>query len=1058
MTPDETEPQQDAPQSEEIQPEERINPIARFAVERRVTMSMMVLGILVLGWISLQRLPLEFLPAFSSSSISVRASYPSSSPDEVERLIVRPLEDALGTINGIDTLSATASASSGELNVSFYDDADMEMAMVDVRDRVDRVRHLLPDDLEQIRIRRFQSTDIPVLSAHLSSTWEEEKLYDFSEIVIQRRLERLPGVAAVNIRGLRTPELQIRMDPQRMEAYGLDVRDLTSAMRGANLNVSAGDLREGNRKLLVRAVGEFRSLDEIRRLPVGDGRLRLSDVADVVYTFPRQDNFSFLNGQSALSLSINKASTANLLEVVDVVKDELAVIGALPEAEGFTYRIYRDASIDVRKGLGQLEQAGLIGVLLAIGAVFFFLRRFRTTALVALAIPISVVFTFVIMYFLRQLGMSDITLNVISLTGLMLALGMLVDNSIVVIESIFRHRNDLGEDARTATLRGTSEVAMPIIASTATTLCVFIPLIFMASSMGGFMRFMMDIGVTISIVSVAALLISLTVVPMVAAILLKNQEAKETAFLDWLIRAYGRTIHFTLHHRVLFFIVASGLLWGSFELLGSIERTFGARSVERQVTVKVDVPRQYALEQTAALYEEIYGILESHREELGIADVSYNYDRGTGRARGGWGRGRRMEIFLVDEDQSSLSTIEVQNKIRELMPEKAGVELRIDQARGHGGGMSGITVELMGDDSSVLELLASQLSQRLSRLPMIRDVDTSLEDGDQEIHVAVNRDRALQTGLSTQAVAFTVNNALSGRAASYFKTEAREIDMIMQYPEEERETLDQLKNVPVFANGSSLPLASMADFSFVPGPRSIRRENRQSKVTVTANTTDPKMGFAAMGAVRGIMSEFAVPPGYSWSFGRWTRWQAEDGAGSAFALIFGVILVYMLMAALFESFVHPFTIMFAVPFAFIGVGVVMKLANQQLSNNAYIGLIILVGVVVNNAIVLVDQINRLRKEGLPMEEAIVLGGQHRLRPIMITAVTTILGMLPMVAPFILPQYFGSVEGRAGQWAPVGLVIMGGLTTSTFLTLLIIPTIYSVVEDVSSFFRRVARAV
>ncbi len=1043
----------------EARPMRGINPIVRFAVERRITMTMAVLGILVLGWISLQRLPLEFLPSFSSDSVSVNANYRSSSPEEVERLIVRPLEDSLGTINGIETLSASASADSANVSITFVDGVDMEMAVVDVRDRLDRVRHLLPDDLDRIRIRRFQSSDIPIMSFQVSAEWPDERLYDFAETVVQRRLERLPGVAQVQIRGLRTPELQIRLDPGRLEAHGLDVRDLLAHLRDSNLNLTGGDLREGTRKLLVRTVGEFESLDEIRRLPVGAGGLRLADVAEVVYTFPEQQEFNYLNGVSALTVRINKASTSNLLEVVDGVKAELDVIRELPEAAGLGLRIYHDASIDVRKGIGQLSQAGLLGGTLAILAVFGFLRRFRTTLLVAIAIPVSVVFTFVIMFFLRQSGTLDITLNVISLSGLMLALGMLVDNSIVVIESIFRHRNELGQDARTAALKGTSAVALPIIASTATTLCVFLPLIFLASG-GGFTRYSKDIGVTISIVSVAALLIALTVVPMVAAFLLKDQAARPSRLLDWLNTSYAGVLRFTLRHRFAFVIAVGLMLFGSWRLFTSIERTFSSRTLERQVTLNVDTPRQYSLEQTRALFDELYALVDSRRDELGIADISHSYDRGTGRSRSSWRRGRRLNIYLLDEDESELSTSEVQNKIREMLPVKAGVKLKMAQARGHGSS-GGVTVELMGEDNSVLQLLAGQLESRLTALPMIRDVDTSLEDGDQEIHIQVARERALEMGLSSRAVAFTVNNALSSRAVSHFKTEAREVDLVMQYAEEERETLDQLKKVPVFraaGREAALPLSALAEFEYVPGPRSIQRENRLSKVTVTANTSDPRAAFGALRGVQEIMSGFAMPPGYSWSFGRWTRFQQRDQGSSAFTLIFAVVLIYMLMAALFESFTQPFTIMFAVPFAFIGVGVVMKLANQPRDNMTEIGLLILMGLVVNNAIVLIDHINSLRLGGMKIREAIILGGQHRLRPIVITAVTTILGLLPMVAPFFLPQIFGTLEGRAAQWAPVGLIIMGGLTTSTFLTLMIIPTIYSLIDDLSKFFWRVARTV
>ena len=490
----------------------KTNPLAAFAVDRKITMGMILLGIFVLGWLSLTRLPLEFLPTFSSSSIWVSASYPSSSPEEVERLIVRPLEESLGTINGIETMSASASAGSGSVSLTFLDGTDMDMAAVDVRDRVDRVRHLLPDDLERITIRRFQSTDIPVLSLHASAEWPKERLMDFAESVMQRRLERLEGVAQVTISGLIVPKVQIDIDPARLRAHRVSVRELVSRMRADNRNLSAGDIKEGSRKLLVRAVGEMTTVEEIRRMPVNEHGVVLADVADVSYSFPRQENWNYLNGIESLTVRVNKVSTSNLLEVVDRVKEELAAIEALPAADGLEMRVYHDASTDVRKGLTQLRNAGLFGCGLAIMAVFLFLRRWRTTLLVAVAIPISIIFTFVLIYFMRQGGLSDITLNVVSLAGLMLALGMLVDNSIVVIESIFRHRNELGEDARSAALNGTSDVALPIIASTATTLCVFIPIVFMGGS-GWMQTYFKNIATTVCIVMTASLLVALTVVP-----------------------------------------------------------------------------------------------------------------------------------------------------------------------------------------------------------------------------------------------------------------------------------------------------------------------------------------------------------------------------------------------------------------------------------------------------------------------------------------------------------------------------------------------------------------
>ena len=1034
---------------------ERINPIVRFAVERRVTMGMVILGILVLGWLSLTRLPLEFLPTFSSSNISVTAIYPSSSPEEIERLIVQPLEDSMGTINGLDTLSASASAGTARISASFVDGTDMDLAAVEVRDRVDRARHLLPDDLERISIRRFQSDDIPVLRFDLSATWPEEQLYDFAERTVQRRLERLEGVAQVTVAGLRLPELQVNLDPARMNAHRIDVRTLVSRLR-ENVNLSAGEIREGNRKLLVRAVGEFSTPDEIRRMPINGDGLRLSDVAEVTYTFPQQEQFNFLNGVEALTVSVLKTSTANLLEVVDRVKVEIGEISRLPGTEGLGVRIYHDSSRDVRQGLGQLRDAGLVGGLLAILAVYFFLRRFRTTLLVALAIPISVVATFVLIYFLRQAGVLDITLNVVSLAGLMLALGMLVDNSIVVIESIFRHRNELGEDARTAALAGTSEVALPIVASTATTLCVFLPIIFLTAG-GRFRLYLENIGITVCIVIVSSLVVALTVVPMAAAIVLRHQSARPSRLFTWMTGVYGNILTFTLRHRFVFVVGILLLFAGSIHLFSTIQQSFATRSLEREVVIHVDTPRQYSLAQTAAVYDEVYRILDSQREELDIADISYSYDRSTGRSRGGWRRSRQINVYLKDEEESGLRTLETRERIRGLLPTVAGVNLRIATSRGRGGS-SGVEVQLMGDDMAVLELVSQAVVERLAAIPAIRDVDTSLESGDQEIHVRVDGERILQAGLTTQSVAFTVNNALSSRAVSHFEANDREIDLVMQYREEDRETLEQLKNVPVFAEDTPLPLGALAEFDLVAGPRSIERENHQAKLTITANTTDPMATFGALRQVQQVLDSIALPPGYEWSFGRWNRYAQQDQQSGWFALLFALPLVYLLMAALFESFTQPFAIMFSVPFAMLGVGVVMKLANQPWDNMTMIGLIVLMGVVVNNAIVLINHVNFLRKEGYDRNRAIVLGGQHRLRPILITAVTTILGMLPLVAPILLPGVFGPVEGRAASWAPIGLVILGGLTTSTFLTLIILPTLYSLIDDLTAFAGRVRRAV
>jgi len=975
-----------------------VHPLIRFAVERRVTMFMATLGVLVLGWLSLTRLPLEFLPLFQSSNISVRVPYQSSSPEEIARSIIWPLEDSLGTINGVRLLRSRASGSSASVDIEFQDGTDMELAAVDVRDRIDRVRNELPSDVEQIYVRRFESTDIPVLRSSLSAPWDQDELNDFVEDVLLPRIERLEGVAQAEVWGMLSRELRIELLPDRMAAHGVDVRELRQILQSNHVNVSGGYLREGSRRLLVRTVGEFKTPDEIRELPIrGDG-LRVGDVADVKFGYPDKYEHNFLNGVEAINLSVNKASDANLLEVVNRVKAELEAIRQTPEGQGLEFRHFHDTSIDVRQGLTELGRSGLIGGGLAIVFMFLFLRKFRTTLLVALAVPLSLVMTFVMMYLGRQAGVTEITLNVMSLMGLMLAIGMLLDNSIVVIESIFRHRQELGADAKTAALGGASDVAMPIICSTMTTMCVFVPLIFFGSGGGGpgsFGRFMGDIGTTVCVVMLGSLVISLTVVPMMAAILLRSESKRRFKLLDRMNDLYGRTLVFTLRHRFIFTIVIGALLYGSWVLYNSIERSYNQPSQGRALTVFVETPRQMGMDERLALYEEVYAMLDSRRDEWEIADIAHQVRRGGGRSRG-YGGSNRFEVYLKPEEVSELSTDEVTELIREAMPQRVGVLFKLARTEygPPGSGRSGMDVELIGDDVGTLELLVPRITERLRRIPIVGDIDNSFESGDDEIRVSVNRERALQGGLSSQAVAMTVE---------------------------------------------------------------VERENRRSKVEIDVTAAGGTPGFMLRRPVQMALADVPLPPGYEWSLGRRFMEAEEDASRAVLAMILATVLIYMIMAALFEDFLQPFTIMLSIPFAFIGVGLIMYLAGQPRDSSSSMGLLILAGIVVNNAIVLIDHINRLRREGIARHEAIVLGGKNRLRPILMTAVTTILGLSPMVAPFFLPQVFGQPEGRAAFWAPVGLVILGGLTTSTFLTLLVIPTVYSLVDDVKLFVQRVVRA-
>jgi HAE1 family hydrophobic/amphiphilic exporter-1 len=622
---------------------------------------------------------------------------------------------------------------------------------------------------------------------------------------------------------------------------------------------------------------------------------------------------------------------------------------------------------------------------------------------------------------------------------------------------VFRHKQELGEDAWTATLRGASEVVLPIAASTLTTMCVFLPMVFMQSG-GRFAGFMQNIGLTVVVVMAASFIVAVTVVPMVAARLLKKERSRSHPFFDRVSTYYGRSLRFMLRHRLAFATLTVVVLVWSWNLYQGIGRTQMAHSFERFLRINVDVPKSYSVEQKRDLYDAVYAMLDERREELDIANITHSFRRSAGRSRG-WGGGNRFDIYLLDEEQATRDTAEIRDEIESMLPQHPGIKFTLGRSmRGHGSSGSGIEMVLKGDRMEILEVLSARIVNALRAVPGLKDVDSSLESGDEEVHVRPDAERVLQAGLTTRAVGQSISSALSSRPVSYFEVEDRELNIVVQHREKDRRTLEQLRKMPLAFGNSKLPIGALAEFESAPGARAISRENRSASLTITADTASDVPSFMAQGLAQRAVAGVEMPSGYSVGEGQSWRWGNEDASDALFMLGFALVLVYMVMASLFESFAQPFTIMFSVPFAFIGVGVIMKIAGQPRSSTADIGLIILAGIVVNNAIVMVDHINRLRKSGLTRDEASVLGGRHRLRPILMTAMTTILGLSPMVAPFFLPQVFGAVDGRAAFWAPVGLVVLGGLTTSTLLTVMVIPVVYSLVDDLTRFTSRIARAV
>ncbi len=1068
-------------------------------------MVMLTISAVVLGFVSLDRLPLEQLPSISSSGITAMAQYNSSSPEEIELRITIPLEAALGTMSNIERMSSSSGRNSGSVRIDFKPGTDMDLANMRMRERVDQARAFMPADVDRVRLRRWQSDQRPIVYANLAWHGDGDRLLDVITKVIEPRLLRLYGVANVVIDDFEAKQLFIELDRERLQSHGISLTELGWQLRQNNVNISLGRVMDGGDRYLVRSVSEFKTAAEIGDMPLMGGQFRLRDIGEVVYDYPEKTQYERLDGIDALQLEIYKSSTANVVDIGQAVVAELDRIEA-DYAGKLDIAIVRNRADAVLREAGTLVDTALLGALLAMTIIFLFLRNIRSTLVVAVAIPTSALCVFIGMYVARELFGSTITLNMVSMMGLMLSVGRLVDPAVVVLESIFRHRHEEKMESVKAALLGSREVGMAVLASALTTTCVFVPFFFLSDSRSA--TWMRDAGLAICLAVLVSMAVALSLLPLAASRLFRDGAERYDRYIKlavvaavagivwhkigaagkmgawwerwlglfsdsitginwttalglgliamammawaWYIRrhglrsSYAELLGWTLDHRWVALVATVGLTATGYYAYQQIEHRGTPWQSERRVEMSVTIDRSYSLEKVKEHFTEIERRLMERKSELDIESLTTRFSQRRGSIR----------AYLVNADDGQLTTQEAGTAIKALLPEKVGYTYKMGRSRSWQGNMLGVEVQLQGRNPDVLAVLVEEVAAGLEKLPGVEDVDSSLEDGEEEVRVEVDRAQALNYGLSPQEVASGIASALGTRRTSGFKSEDREIDIVMQLNEGDRSTLDQLRNSTFDGrDGTSIQLGSLADFHIRRGPRDLRRADRQLNVTVFANTKNRKQAQDLAEPIREMMSQMALPPGYSWDLGRAARWGQEDADDSNFTTIFAVILIYLIMASLFESLIHPFTIMLAIPFSLIGVALGLSIFDVPFDNNGALGLLILFGIVVNNGIVLIDHINHLRAEGLSRREAILLGGQHRLRPILMTAFTTILNLMPIV----LPMIYGTAEGFAKRWGPIGLVVVSGLATSTLLTLVLAPTLYSLLDDLGLWTKQVLRA-
>ncbi len=1000
------------------------------ALRRPVTLLMVYATLFILGAVAVYKIPLEFLPSLAGPHFWIHIPYRNATPAEVEKTISIPAEELLRTVPNLARVDSISQGSAGSLHLEFDWGTDMDYAYLEVRDRLDRLQEQLPRESQEYSIWRFSSADMEIL--FLSFTWDgpSEELFEIVAERLKPRLQRVEGVGSVAVWGHEPQKVFIDLDQDLLKAHGISLYDLVLSLERNSFNLASGEVLQGRTRYLVRSTNEYRSLDDLKNFRVNQEGLRLRDVARVRYGYPEKTAITRMNGKGAVMAGIKKESSANTVEVCEAVKAEIERALAQPAYARLTGSVVFDQSRFIRNSFRDLRNAGLWGGFFAICVLYFFLRRVFATSVVAVAIPISIMVAVTVMFF------CGITLNVISMVGLMLGVGMLVDNSIVVSENIFRLR-EKGMDRREASRTGSRDVALAILASTLTTIIVFLPLVFM--DLGVMKVYTQEVGTAISLSLVASLFVALTFIPLIASRLPKEKR-KRSRFLDALVAGYRRRLTWVLRHRsqvscfLLILIVLTILI-----PMKRVPQKGESGGDVRRVMVELRVKGVQERERLLEPMKEIEEALEEKRDELDIEHIL---------SRSGYMSGRsRINIFLREDERARIKTDEARRRILAALPEIPDVEYRLPEPGGPSGGTQDeVGVLVKGEDPALLDEIVDEVMDRLGRIDGILQVDSDTAPGFDEIQVNVDRSLAKKHRVSPMVAAQTIAFGLRGYALKKMKAEDREIDVQIQLEEEDRADFSKLKDLQLLTEeGQLIPISVVARFVESPGQQVIRRSEGKRTVTVRAHTSGQALGILK-GRIEKVVEEIRLPQGYSVELGQGMEDLEKTKKAFQGALLLSILLIYFLLGGLFESYLHPFTILVAVPLALIGSYWVMYLTGSALDVAALIGLILMVGIVVNNAIVIVDHMNRMRRSGRDREEAILQAGQDRIRPVLMTAATTILGLVPLA-------FGGSGIGGVVMFAPLGKAVMGGLALATLLTLFVVPVFYTYVEDVGQALTR-----
>ena len=997
--------------------------LPKLAVHRPITATMALVSILIIGGIALTRLPLAYLPEVDAPFIGIEVPYPNSNPTQVEREITKPLEEVLSTLPGMKTLHAESTADGAELWCEFQWGDSLDVVRMQVSEKIDQIEPSLPDTIGEIRIFSFNTSSMPVVQGRVSADGVDlSSNYELLEARVLNPIRRIEGVARVALEGVAPRELYIDLILDKVKEHRVDVGALAQQLQGAGTNLVLGEVEHQGLRYTARSLATFESIEEIGELVIQTSGLQLNDIAEISYEEPPIGVGRHLDGQYAIGLEIFKESTANTVEVVEAVISALNEIDKDPLLDGINVFVWEDQAEQITGGINSLRVAGLFGALLAVFSLYFFLRRFDSTFIVSLSIPFSIIAACGVMYFMGK------SLNILSMMGLMLAVGMLVDNAIVVLEAIDRRLAKSG-DRHAAALEGAQEVAMAVAASTATTLIVFLPLVVGAST--DLTTWLREVGITISVALICSLVSSLVLIPLVSAHWLKTREVKPSRFLLALEERYARLLSWTLNHRVKTFgLVVVFLILGILPFPLGLVKTgiFSAVRNERLFLDYEFTDFVYKSEAEKAV-NRVEEALSTQAKDLNI-DSIYSYFR----------ENRASTVLILENKGLSDDAVkELRVQVRDQLPEIPGVKLRFDQDSDEGGNSTSFAVKLYGQDSGALYRLSEEAARRLETVAGVEDVVSPKNQGRKEVRVAIDRDKAARLGLAPGDISDIFSFTLGGMRLPRFNAGDREVEAWLALRIEDRAELNDLKALQFLDDqGNPLQLGDIATFEIIERPNSIERENRKVQVAIRALYEGEEWDDVKE-EIAGLMDTLNLPAGYSWGWNDRILEQETQGQEMGVNFLLALVLVYLVMASLFESLAQPFAILFSIPFAIPGVAWSLALTNTPFNLMAQIGLLILMGIVVNNGIVLLDHVNQLRDRGYSDHDAIVQAGRDRMRPILMTASTTVIGLLPLA--------LGGANVSGLLYFPMARTVMGGLISSVLLTLLVLPFFSLLVEAV-----------